>query len=76
MYMFPEMINMGLKEGQEWPNEVYKEVAKCVLLCNPRVTTRDVLNEGVQKILSIPEDKIKTVTYAELPDYGFDGAFI
>jgi len=34
------------------------------------------LNEGVQKILSIPEDKIKTVTYDELPDYGFDGAFI
>lgn len=76
MYIIPEMINMGLKEGQEWPNEAYKIVAQNILLGNPRVNTRDVLNDGVQKILSIPEDKIKTVTFSDLPEYGFDGSFI
>ena len=76
MYIFPEMIDMGLEEKQEWPNKAFREVAKNILLCNPRVTTRDALNQGVQKVLSIPEDEIKTVTFADLPKYGFDGLFI
>lgn len=76
MYMFPNMIDLGLKEDQEWPNEVYKVVAQRVLLCNPLVTTRDALTNGVQKILSIPDDKIETVSVNDLvSDYGFEAFF-
>jgi len=72
MYVFPEMIDMGLDEGQEWPNEIYKMVAQSILLCNPMITSRDDLTNGVQKVLLIPDDKIREITFADLPDYGFE----
>ena len=71
MYIFPEMIDMGLQEGQEWPTEYHKIVAQNVLLCNETITTRDALTQGVQNILKIPEDKIKTITFEDLSKYGF-----
>lgn len=71
MYMIPNMIDMGLKEGEEWPTQVHKEVAMSVLLCNPSINTKDKLTEGVSKILKIPNDVIKTVTINDLPKYGF-----
>lgn len=71
MYMIPSMIDMGLKEGEEWPTEAHKEVAMNILLCNPKINSRDKLTEGVSKILKIPNDIIKTVTIHDLPKYGF-----
>lgn len=72
MYGFPEMINMGLKNDQEWPSEAYQVVAVNLLICNPNINTIDKLTEGVQKVLNIPEDKIKTITMNDLGRYGFD----
>ena len=72
MYIFPEMIDMGLNEDQEWPNEIYKMVSQNILLCNPMITTRDALTNGVQKVLLIPDDKIREITFADLSDYGFE----
>lgn len=66
MYIMPEMIELGLEEGQKWPNETYKIVAQSVGLCNPHIATRGKLMDVVQAILKIPQDKIKIVTLADL----------
>lgn len=62
MYIFPEMINMGLNEGQQWPSETHKNVARNLLLCNRLVFTRDLLTDGVQWILSKPVEFWETAT--------------
>lgn len=72
MYGFPEMIDMGLKDGQEWPSEVYKVVAQNLLIGNPNINTRDKLTEGVQNVLKIPETEIKTITVNDLAKYNFN----
>lgn len=66
MYIFDDMINMGLKENQEWPSIYHEGVAKNLLLCNPMVTTRDTLTEGVQWVLSHSEEWAKTVTIEQI----------
>ena len=70
MYAIPDMIDMGLKDGQTWPSDAHRLVAQRLGLCNPLVKTRDALNDVVQKVITIPADKIKVVTIADLPDYG------
>jgi hypothetical protein len=62
MYIIPTMIDLGLLDNQQWPNNVYKKVAQILGLCNNRVTSRDRLIEVVQAVLAIPEDKIATVS--------------
>lgn len=66
MYAFDEMIELGLKEGQSWPNDAYRKVAVTIGLCNPRVDDRDKLIEICQAILQVPEDRIKLVTLEDL----------
>lgn len=70
MYMLEEMVEMGLKEKQKWPSPAHRVVAANLAICNPLVTTRDKLSFVVQKVCAIPKDKIKTVTIAELSEYG------
>ena len=66
MYTMPEMINMGLNENEKWVSNAHKKVAQTLLLCNPLITTRDKLINGVAKIQSIPKKRIKTITRQEL----------
>lgn len=70
MYLLDDMIEMGLKKGQKWPSPEHRLIACNVALCNPMVKDRGTLIEIVQKIRDIPQDKIKTVTFADLPSYG------
>jgi hypothetical protein len=72
MYMFPDMVNMGLPKGASWPSEAHKQVAVNLLICNPNINNMDLLHSGVVNILNIPEEKIKTITLHDLSDYGFD----
>jgi hypothetical protein len=65
MYMIEDMIDLGLKEGQEWPNEAYRTVASHVGLCNQLVTNRDALTEVVQAVLAIPENEIESVSWID-----------
>lgn len=65
MYILPEMIDMGLEEGQEWPSEAHKAVAKALGLSNRLVTTKDHLTEIVQAVIKIPQDRIEYVTADE-----------
>lgn len=62
MYIFPEMIDMGLAEGQTWPSPEHRVVAQNLGLCNPDVRERDRLTEICQGVIKIPQDRIKTVT--------------
>jgi len=71
MYIMEDMIDMGLKEDQEWPSEIYRNVAEYILLCNSNINTRDKLESGVQKILKIPCDRISKITFGELSEFGF-----
>lgn len=66
MYMFEDMINMGLKEGQEFPSEDHKVVAIKVAICNPKVTQRDILMDVVDAVCKVPQEKIQEVTYRQL----------
>ncbi len=66
MYAFPEMINIGLKEGQEFPSEDHKTVAQNIGLCNSNVHDATTLTEIVQSVIRVPADRIRTVTILEL----------
>lgn len=63
MYIFPDMIDMGLKDGQSWPSDAHRVVASRLGLSNSRVTTRDALTELCQAVIAIPQDRIETVTH-------------
>lgn len=67
MYIFPDMIDLGLKGDQEWPeDEAYCNVAQTVGLCNSLVTTRGSLTEVVQAVLSVPKSEVRRVTVFDL----------
>lgn len=59
MYIFPEMIDIGLGKSEKRTSKAHKVVAQTVLLCNPRLTTCDALIHNVRLINKIPKDKIK-----------------
>lgn len=67
MYAFPEMITeLGLKEGEHFPTSAHQVVAEKICLGNPNIDNRDRLQSAVSSILSVPIDRIETVTYNEL----------
>jgi RNAse (barnase) inhibitor barstar len=66
MYIFEEMIDMGLKEGQVFPTELHRRVAQILALNNPNVKDRDTLIDVVQNILIVPIDRIQNITLFEL----------
>lgn len=70
MYIFPTMIDLGLKKGEKWASKAHKLVAQNVLLCNPRITTCDCLMMNVGIINGIPKEDIKKVTVIDLVNLG------
>ena len=66
MYIFPELINLGLKDGQEFPSDDHKKVAMSVGLQNASVTNRDILTEIVQAVVKVPSERIRKVTLDDL----------
>ena len=67
MYIFPDMIDMGLKDGQEWPeDEAYRKVAQHLLLQNSLVFDLSTLIEGVQWVLDIPAERIRNITLNDI----------
>jgi hypothetical protein len=67
MYAFSEMLK---GTGQVWPTEAHKTVAEAVLIGNGRYFTMSDLKNGAEIIASIPEDRIKLVTAADLSAMG------
>lgn len=66
MYFFPSMLEMGLLENQEFPSEIYRLVAQEIAIQNSEVKDRDTLIDIVQSVLSVPGDRILSVTPEEL----------
>jgi len=66
MYALSEMINLGLKEGQDWPSPEYKMVASVIGLRNRNVTNRDCLIDIVQSVLKVSQERIKSITPDQL----------
>ena len=76
MYIYEEMIDLGLKEGQTWPSDEHKHVAITIGLGNSNVTTKDKLIEIVQSVLKVPQERIKLVRYNELvAEFGCPAVF-
>jgi hypothetical protein len=72
MYLTEEFIDLGLPEGAQWPSPAHRAVAINLFIQNPAIRGRDMLQEGVAKVLKIPNGKIKKVTFKDLPKYGFN----
>lgn len=70
MYIFPEMIDLGLGKSEKRTSKAHKAVAQKVLLCNPRINSCDKMIHNVSIISKIPKDKIKKVTIHDLFDMG------
>jgi hypothetical protein len=70
MYLIEDMVDMGLKSGQDWPTPAHRLVAANIVIGNPMVRDRGTLNEIVQRVVRIPKKTIKSVTFADLPKYG------
>lgn len=65
MYMLEEMIDYGLKPGQDWPSPAHRQVAMAIGLCNGQIRTKDDLIAVVQSVVAIPANRIETVTFGE-----------
>ena len=66
------MVDMGLPEGMEWPSELHKKLAINLLICNPEISSMDLLQSGVINILNIPAEKIQNLLIEDLSKYGFE----
>lgn len=66
MYLIPEMIDIGLDNGQKFPSEAHKRVAEALAIGNPMVKDAETMTQIVQSVIKVPKNRIKTVTYDEL----------
>ena len=66
MYMFDEMIELGLKKRQKWKSPDHRIVDAAIAIANPKVTSLSTLIEVVQTINKIPKNKIKLVSMKQL----------
>lgn len=65
MYMFKDMIDMGL-QGSEWTSDDHMVVAVNACIGNLSVKTMDDLSNNVKVINQIPQDEIRLVTGMDL----------
>lgn len=70
MYIFNEMIDLGLNKKSKWTSKAHRVVAQQVLLSNPRITSCQLMIDNVSIINAIPKDQIKKVTLHDLFDLG------
>ena len=66
MYILPDMIEIGLKDGEEFNSEDHRFVAVSFGIANPQVTTKDQLIDIVQAVQRVPQNKIKKVSMVDL----------
>ena len=68
MYICPEMIDMGLEEGSEWPSDAHRVVAQTLGIGNPNIVDWGTLRTICQSVVKVPQERIKKVTYEQLKD--------
>ena len=76
MYAIPDMINLGLTNGKEFPSESHKKVAQNIAICNPSVFKKELLVQIVDAVCRVPEQYILTITAEQMIDaYGCPDVF-
>lgn len=70
MYLFDEMIDCGLREGERWTSDDHRNVAIATCIANANVDTMGTLVNNVSAINAIPQDKIRKVTMHDLFELG------
>ena len=73
MYMFPDMIDLGLADDEEWASDAHRVVASNAFLCNPNITNRDDLMHNCGIVNKISMLRIKKVTFQKLRELGCTG---
>ena len=63
MYIMPDMIEMTEVQFQ---SDDHKQVAINLGMCNPNVTTLDLLTEIAEKVNKVPMERIRKITYPEM----------
>lgn len=71
MYLFDDMVDMGLPDGVRWPSEMHRMAAQNLLIANPSIENMDDLKKGVLNIINIPGKTLETLTIEDLSRYGF-----
>ena len=65
MYLFEEMIDSGLSEGEEWTSPDHRQVAVYACINNARVDCMDTLCGNVSIINDATQEEIRTITDGE-----------
>ena len=71
MYLFEDMVDMALPEGERWPTEHHRQVAIRLLIANPDINTYRAIKNGVLSILSIPVTQIQEIKLDDLSHFGY-----
>ena len=65
MYLLESMIDLG---KTIWPSNDHRKVAVRIAICNPNVTTAEMLGNICRAVVKVPQSSIREVTYQELVD--------
>lgn len=62
MYLLPDMIDMGLKDGERFKSEDHRTVCINIVIGRPGLDHLDQMVDVVSAVNAIPTNRIKTVT--------------
>lgn len=65
MYLFEDMIDLGLKDGQKFPTKSHRDVAIALCIGNRSIKSRDDLREVVQNIIKMSKKDVENKTYED-----------
>lgn len=66
MYMIDDMIDMGLPKNGSGKRDAHKLVAQKLCIANPQVDNIGDLQEVVEVVKKIPDDKIMEIKYVDI----------
>ena len=65
MYILESMIDLG---KTIWPSNDHRIVAARIAICNPNVTTAEMLKNICEAVAKVPQNDIREITYQDLVD--------
>ena len=75
MYISQRFISEDFTGVNLTPKQASYVKAEGFILCNPNITTKDNLISALKFFVSIPEDKLETITLPELEKMGWGFGF-
>ena len=67
VYLVKGMVEIGLKEGENFPTGSHRVVAENLVIGNPAVDDAEKLTKVVQYVLTIPTDQIRQIRLEDMP---------